>query len=263
MSSTRAEISKSENSDLKGTWSQALWSFLLPVLIFLCFRWLLIEPFVIPSGSMLPTLKVNDHLLVKKFAYGIKVPFGNDYIVRWREPQRGEIVIFQYPRNPQVFYIKRVVGVPGDTIEFRGSKIVINGQELTYGEWTPASDISSETVASLEEEDFKIYEEDLLGAKHLVRLAKRDGDEDSMMSFRDEGEVRQFESNSIIVPKDSYYVMGDNRDQSSDSRVWGFVEARELVGTPWIILMGCDKTLESSQFCHPQHFDSDRFLKVP
>ncbi len=245
------------SQDLKGTWGQAFFSFFLPVLMVLVLRWAVVEPFVIPSGSMLPTLKIHDHLLVRKFSFGLKWPFGNDFIWMWSTPQRGDIVVFKYPKNPRVFYIKRVIGIPGDRIEIRGHRIVINGQKLQY------APVNSEmTNEGTEDLNYDFYEEDVLGARHLVRYLKR-GAEQNTLEFQDEHDAQALSDQEFVVPKGSFFVLGDNRDESSDSRIWGFVEARELVGKPWIILMGCSKTLQSAQFCHPQFLNRDRFFKVP
>lgn len=242
--------------DFRGRWPQAIRALILPILGILILRWAVVEPFVIPSGSMIPTLKIHDHLIVQKFSFGIKWPFGSDYIFNWSSPRRGDIVVFRYPKNPQIFYIKRVIGIPGDKIQFKGHQLILNDQSLTYKLQMSAdenTDISSES---------QIYEEDILGAKHFVRILNTDSNEKSI-EFQESFEVDQIRSQEFIVPKGSYFVLGDNRDESSDSRVWGFVEINEMIGKPWVILMGCSKSLQSTQFCHPRHFDWNRFFKVP
>jgi signal peptidase I len=107
-----SEIPNSKN--LKGTWNQAILTFLFPILLVLGVRWALFEPFVIPSGSMIPNLLIHDHILVKKFAFGIHVPFSDKWLVQWTKPSRGEIVVFKYPENPEVYYIKRLIGLPSE-----------------------------------------------------------------------------------------------------------------------------------------------------
>ena len=112
----------------QGTWISALVLLVLPLLIIVLFRWILFEPFVIPSASMMPTLLVHDHLFVTKYSYGIKAPFGDGWLVRFSEPKRGDIVVFRYPEKREVFFIKRLIGLPGDSIKVQNGQITLNGK---------------------------------------------------------------------------------------------------------------------------------------
>jgi signal peptidase I len=218
-----------EKKSLKGTWSQAIGTFLLPLLIVFAIRWVIIEPFVIPSGSMIPNLLVHDHILVKKFSLGIKLPFSDIWLVRWREPHAGEVMVFRFPDNPDVFYIKRLIGLPGDTIVVKGDgQIAVNGKEWTLKEHVNPSD-----------DGFKYFIEDSGREKHVVRFY---GDPNSIDAHQE-----------IKVPEGRYFFMGDNRDQSSDGRVWGTVPTKYLVGPASLVWLSCENTLTSvSYICDPR-----------
>lgn len=219
--------------NLQGTWSQALVTFLLPLFSVLILRWLFVEPFVIPSVSMVPNLLVHDHILVKKFAYGIRVPFMNEWVVKWGQPQFGDIVVFKYPEDPQVFYIKRVIGLPGDQITVRDGRIQINGEEKILIE-------QAETSEGL----YQFLEEG-----HLVQFRSRQASPDSLKE-------------TFQVPAGQFFMMGDNRDFSSDSRVWGYVPERLLVGPAWMIWLSCEKTLPTMKFlCDPSQIRWERIFK--
>ncbi|RYZ76200.1 MAG: signal peptidase I [Proteobacteria bacterium] len=218
-----------EKKSLKGTWSQAIGTFLLPLLIVFGIRWVIVEPFVIPSGSMIPNLLVHDHILVKKFSLGIKIPFTNHWLVRWRNPKAGEVLVFRFPENPDIFYIKRLIGLPGDKVLIEGDgQITVNGKPWTLTESTNPLDDS-----------FKYFLETTEHEKHVVRFY----DSPKAIDHRQE----------IIVPEDHYFFMGDNRDQSSDGRVWGTVPSKYLVGPASIIWLSCENTLTSiSYICDPR-----------
>ncbi len=221
--------------DLRGTWSQALITFLTPILLVVGVRWLLFEPFVIPSGSMIPTLLIHDHIFVNKLAYGAQIPFGNGFLWQWGKPAAGEIVVFRYPPNPDVFYVKRVVAVAGDELELKAGVLFVNGKEYTQ--------------AAIPAEDFEPgfdYFQETSRHSYVVRY--------------------QSKENSFYGPKKipagQLFVMGDNRDQSSDSRVWGFVPEKNLVGSAQFIWLSCRETLASAQFlCDPSTIRWDRLLK--
>lgn len=205
----------------KGTWKQALVTFFSPLLLILILRWAVIEPFVIPSESMVPNLLIYDHILVKKFSYGLKVPFIDQWLVRWNQPQSGDIIVFKYPRNPSVYYVKRLIGLPGDKIEVRAGRIVRNSKPFAYVTGTTASSYN-------EIHDEKTY---------AVQIHSPLSEEAATV---------------YEVPKDQYFVMGDNRDNSSDSRVWGFIPENLLVGKAWMIWLSCQETLEDARYiCDP------------
>ena len=212
----------------KGTWPQALLTFVLPILIVMGMRWIVIEPFVIPSGSMIPNLLVHDHIIVKKFSLGIRVPFTEKWLVTWRSPQRGEITVFHYPANPDVYYVKRLIGLPGDSVRVDNGKISVNGQE-----WK----LESEDYAG-NEYGFDYFRETVASeGSHVVRF----------LTGEREADVKIFK-----VPDGEYFFMGDNRDQSSDSRFWGFVKKDLLVGPASMIWLSCENTLPSlSYICDP------------
>lgn len=224
---------------LKGTWPQAIGTFLLPLLIVFAIRWIIIEPFVIPSGSMIPNLLVHDHILVKKYSLGLKVPFSDYWLARWRTPKRGEILVFRYPENPEVFYIKRLIGLPGDTVVVRGSgQITVNGHE-----WKLTSH------EQLDDDGFKYFIENTGEQKHVVRFYG--------------SPLSTTESKEYKVPEHEYFFMGDNRDQSSDGRVWGFVPEKYLVGPASVIWLSCENTLTSvSYICDPRQIRWQRLFNT-
>ncbi|MNK89028.1 Signal peptidase I [compost metagenome] len=223
----------------KGTWDQAILTFLFPIALVLGLRWAFIEPFVIPSGSMIPNLLIHDHILVKKFAYGLRFPFADKWLVRWANPERGQVVVFKYPENPDVYYIKRLIGLPGDEVIVKNGRISVNGE--AWG------------LTSLEnpayEPGFFYFTEANQTGNHIVRF----------LSNGDGGESRVF-----IVPQGQFFFMGDNRDQSSDSRYWGFVKEEYLVGRAWMVWLSCDSTLPTMTFvCDPAQIRWNRlFTKV-
>ena len=186
---------------------------LFPVLlIVLVFRSFLFEPFKIPSGSMIPTLLVGDFIVVNKFAYGIRLPVLNKKIIGIGEPERGDVVVFRYPKDPAVNFIKRAIGLPGDTITYRDKQLFINGEKV---EETPAGRFGSDDVkCSTPAIDASLYWEKLGDANHNILVHDHSG-----------GRNGQW-----VVPEGHYFMMGDNRDRSNDSREWGFVPEENILG---------------------------------
>ena len=189
-------------------------SFFPVLLIVFILRGFIVEPFRIPSGSMLPSLYIGDFILVNKFAYGIRLPVWNKKIIETGDPQRGDVVVFRYPRDPSLDYIKRIIGLPGDHIAYYNKVLYVNGKPVKrdfVGEYEgPGQAHANE------------YIENLYGEEHAILL--QPGRPSSL-----EGEY--------IVPDGMYFVMGDNRDNSNDSRVWGPVPERNLVGEAFMIWM--------------------------
>ncbi len=187
---------------------------LFPVILaVLVIRSFLVEPFRIPSGSMLPTLLVGDFILVNKFAYGLRLPVLHSEIVPIGSPERGDVAVFRYPKDPSQDYIKRVVGLPGDQIRYVDKELYINGELM------PQEVIGRYPVA---------------GAGMALEALEDLGTVEHHMLRHPDAPARGF---SYTVPQDAYFVMGDNRDQSSDSRFWGAVPEDHLVGKAFLIWM--------------------------
>jgi signal peptidase I len=238
----------------KGTWPQALATFLFPILLILTIRWAVIEPFVIPSGSMIPTLLIHDHILVKKFEFGLKWPFTKSWIWMWQKPKRGQIVVFRFPENDQVFYVKRLIGLPGDDITMSDRNIWVNGKLI---EKQPVSNPEKTDSNSIEE--YEYFFENLGSQPHYIRYQRDSSSYDTAtdsLSNADETFKKAYK-----VPPGKYFMVGDNRDESADGRVWGFVPEANLVGTPAMILMGCTESLPNSSFCSPRHLTISRIFK--
>lgn len=228
---------KIETRSLKGTWNQAILTFLFPILLVLSLRWAVLEPFVIPSGSMIPNLLIHDHIVVKKFAYGLHVPFSNKWLLQWSQPQRGDIVVFKYPENPEIYYIKRLIGLPGDVVEVRNGQISINGEKLKLTAFTDP----------INEKGFFYFHETNGNKTYSIRF----------LFDSDNGEVQVYK-----IPDKQYFFMGDNRDQSSDSRVWGYVKEEYIVGKAWVVWLSCDNTLPTMTFvCDPSQIRFKRLFK--
>lgn len=189
-------------------------SFFPVFFIVLLLRSFLVEPFRIPSGSLEPTLLVGDFLAVNKFAYGLRLPVWEKKILPIANPKTGEIVVFRWPPDPSYDYIKRAVGVPGDKIVYHNKILTINGQEMkqTFVEYT-TDESSGKAVAK--------YRENLNGVEHYIFV-------------RPDVAAIDFE---VEVPQGQYFMMGDNRDDSADSRFWGFVSDKYLRGKAFVVWM--------------------------
>lgn len=206
-------------------------SFFPVFLAVIIFRSFLIEPFRIPSGSLEPTLQVGDFVAVNKFAYGIRLPVWEKKIFSIANPKIGEIAVFRWPPDPSLDYIKRVVGLPGDKVTYRNKQLSINGKPATQTFVEYETDPSSgHTVAK--------YQENLNGVIHNIYM-------------RPDVPSSDFE---ITVPANSYFMMGDNRDDSADSRYWGVVEDEYLRGKAFLIWMSWDGSDDSIRFNRIGHF---------
>lgn len=170
----------------------------------------------IPSGSMKPTLQIGDNVFVNKLAYDLKLPFTSYHLAEWASPQKGEIVVFYQPVE-KLMMVKRVIGVPGDKISMNGNQLTINGKRLNYKIENADKDLSA-----TEKKLCMFYSEDLNGKPH------------SIMEMPFSPSIQIFPE--ISVPEGKYFVMGDNRDNSKDSRFWGFVDRSEIAGRVEMIL---------------------------
>lgn len=210
-------------------------SFFPVILVVFTLRSFVVEPFRIPSGSMIPTLLVGDFILVNKYTYGIRLPVLNTKVLAMNDPQRGDVMVFRYPADPTVDYIKRVVGLPGDKVAYQNKRLTINGVEVP--------------VKGLEDYLHKDrayysrrYQETLGEVEHAI-LNDADARADVAMALDFPGRencVYNHEGVSCEVPAGHYFVLGDNRDQSADSRVWGFVPDRNIVGKAFFIWFHAD-----------------------
>jgi signal peptidase I len=198
-------------------YSRSLFPVILAVLVLRSF---VVEPFRIPSGSMMPTLLVGDFILVNKFAYGVRLPVINAKILDTGAPERGDVTVFRYPKNPSVDYIKRVIGLPGDKVSYYNKQLFINGEPAKQ----EAQGTFIGTGSGVAMSGTKKRLERLLGVDHQILIDENRG---TM-----EGE--------FTVPAGQYFVMGDNRDNSNDSRYWGFVPEENLVGKAFMIWMNWD-----------------------
>ena len=229
----QADLAAARHSVLAQPWWLDWTAGLFPVIlaVFLL-RSFVFEPFKIPSGSMIPTLLVGDLILVNKFTYGLKLPVINTRVTDGKPVQRGDVVVFRYPPQPSVDYIKRVVGLPGDEVAYLNKRLTVNGQPM---QTTPASDFFDESTM----EYFKQFDEQFGAQNHRVIVdERRPAFVPGAHDFRQKDHCRySVEGVTCKVPEGSYFVMGDNRDNSLDSRFWGFVPDGNIVGKAFFIWM--------------------------
>ncbi|AUM11788.1 signal peptidase I [Ketobacter alkanivorans] len=218
---------KRSEGELAPQWLEFPASFFPVLLIVLALRSFLVEPFKIPTGSMIPTLLVGDYILVNKFAYGLRLPILGTEIIPIGEPKTGDIMVFKYPEQPSINYIKRVVGLPGDEIRYENKVIYLNGepvQQVLEAQLPPA------------QPQIKIYNETLGGVEHDIMITLERPSEPSM---------------TWTVPEGHYFMLGDNRDNSRDSRYWGFVPDKYVVGKAfaiWMSMPGWVPSFERNRF---------------
>ncbi|MBS0402025.1 MAG: signal peptidase I [Proteobacteria bacterium] len=202
------------------------------ILIVFLLRSFVVEPFKIPSGSMIPTLLIGDLILVNKFTYGLRLPVINTQVTQGNPIQRGDVVVFRYPPKPSVDYIKRVIGLPGDEVSYLNKRLTINGKEVPQ---TAVSDFFDESTM----EYFKQFNEQLGDVHHNIivdtRRAAFIGNPDQFQ-YRDQCRY-SIEGVTCKVPEGHYFMMGDNRDNSLDSRYWGFVPNGNIVGKAFFVWM--------------------------
>ncbi len=196
--------------------------------VVLVLRSFVVEPFRIPSGSMMPTLLVGDFILVDKFTYGLRLPVLKTKIWDNGEPERGDVVVFRFPKNPRTDYIKRVVGLPGDRVAYRNKNIILNGEPVPIETVGPYQAEGSGIRAN-----GSIEGREMLGdTEHAVLINPFVPDFSPGCTFLGRQEV--------TVPPGHYFAMGDNRDDSNDGRCWGFIPEGNLVGKAFVIWLSWD-----------------------
>jgi signal peptidase I len=218
-----AEETQQEPRQKKSFYKEWIEPFLIAAVVALFIRQFVVEAFKIPSGSMIPTLTIGDHLLVNKFLYGPRIPFTDIRFFSGKEPKRGDIIVFKFPEDESKNFIKRIVGVPQDKIEIRKGILLINDLPVPVTNMENAGDKEQGMVQQPGWP--RLLEEQLGTVKHRIQ------------HLHDQKDTN---FGPVLVPKESVFVMGDNRDNSQDSRVWKFVKYEKILGKALIIYWSWD-----------------------
>ena len=213
-------------------WLEYTASFFPVILLVFVLRSFLFEPFRIPSGSMIPTLEIGDLILVNKYEYGIRLPVVNKKVVELGQPKRGDVMVFRYPLNPSQDYIKRVVGLPGDRVEYLNKRLTINGQPVPLKKLEPYYD-------SDRMQYYAHFSESLGAVEHRIIVSEQVPPGLGGGFPNTHPGACQYSGSGVVcqVPPGHYFMMGDNRDNSEDSRFWGFVPDENIVGRAFFIWM--------------------------
>lgn len=256
-SSFDPEKGKLKPANRRATLAGSLLSFFGAIFLILVLRWIVAEPYVIPSGSMIPSLLIHDHILVNKFAFGLRVPFTKRWIVKFSYPNRGDVVVFRSLEDESLYMIKRVIGLPGDLIRVdEKGQVIVNGIPLKslvlekpqFGD--PKTFFYSLTAEDIggDPSGFEFYEETLGDRTHIGMLISN--------SYR-------WSESEVEVPAGHIFVMGDNRDNSRDSRIWGTLPFENLLGRASFVWLSCTETLVTAPFvCDPAKIRWRRFFHI-
>lgn len=201
-------------------------SFTILIVLIFSFRSMCFEPFRIPSGSMIPTLNIGDFILVNKFSYGLKIPFSDMfsdpiYMTHFESPKRDDVIVFKYPVDPSLNYIKRVIGLPGDEVELINKILYVNGKVVSAV--PDSSPVTKDFATSFEGNQVNVFKVKEEGKEFNIQTSNYETPKDTLAKFK--------------VPEGKYFVMGDNRDFSADSRYWGFVPKENIKGKALVIWM--------------------------
>ncbi|HUN90804.1 MAG TPA: signal peptidase I [Burkholderiaceae bacterium] len=228
----RERVQLVERIEMRPWWVEYTAGFFPVIVAVFVLRSFLFEPFRIPSGSMIPTLQVGDLILVNKWQYGIRLPVLNRKIIAIGDPQRGDVMVFRYPHQPTQDYIKRVVGLPGDRVEYNDRQLKINGEVVPT---QPLGDYIDEARV----QSYRQYVERLGNIEHRIIYSTGPSAPIVPAMQHTNPEACHYVGGGVscTVPPDSYFMMGDNRDNSEDSRYWGFVPDRNIVGRAFFIWM--------------------------
>ncbi|AFY00516.1 signal peptidase I [Bdellovibrio bacteriovorus] len=252
---------KSWDFRTKHFWTEGWGSLFLAVFIALFIRWGFIEAYVIPSGSMLPSLLIHDHIFVNKLTYGLRVPFSEKWLVKFNEPERGEVIVFKYPKDMSTFFIKRIVGEPGDKVYYENGTLYINDKPVEKKvpanmddfAWLRDADFQRDGNINDSKENYVEFTEVLPAGK-----VAKEGKEHAILLRK--GDIYET-FGPVTIPDDHLFVMGDNRMNSSDSRVWGFLPKQNILGRAMFVWLSCEETVPMLPFlCNPLTIRWGRFF---